>query len=1566
MDKEIALAMQFRDKLVQQRTSFSPNVESAISKAFSHATIFDIETGGLQPTSPIYEMGFQHGINSPTFRHAFVRPTDLSGTNPGDISGFTQDLLRGREKTSPGTLGAIHGSTLSQRQAALRAHATLSGRDIWVQNLAFERRFMSERISKGGFNKWAERSQLESFTPGGGIYTTSPALKRSIVEANSAKGSMTSLDSYLSKWSSVFGEMDKVLQGPRQQGMTRAFDMLDLTRSVFAMAQQKGHMAKTGELYAGTSIDSLSRALYKTPELHTALGDAALQGELTRFLYGTGKMMQEGESLSSAQRDFFKRISEAQPVQRQRDLTKNIINTFRDQQRFLGEEALGNRRFDLLEGSRVDRRAKIYRSDLNVLQEDGSYKVEQFSRGGRDYSNPRYSTNIEEVVEAWRRQGESQHGIKLDYSKAMHEANQYIGPYNQRLTELGGDRLAALSSMESVAENIHNRLNQTVSEAFSSGVNGKGWLKRNWKLAAGSAAAIGLLGNLFSGKGSEYNYIEGMRHQGFAGETRPISTDFASPWQGLKKGLEALKTGAAQNKRTAGMIGLGAIAGVARYEEDKESSGLLNSAGSMLKGIGIALATNIVVPPILGTASLALASRASGGSLSFSNLASIAKGTFKSNFASLKATFGAYKNIHTGENAKELFAEAASKGVDLSTKAKFKRFGTGITEPAGKLAKHTAAWLGEHWLPKAEKFDPAASLLALATGYEAAHIVGDAVNLDLGGVATGALTFAGAKYAYMGWHHRDKIKSLWSSSNRKDKLFLASAASTAISSATSFIPEAIHANFAHARYGLSHKEFYSRFGGEVAGNFASEMENMKTFMEATLPSLSPQIQEELGRVISNASAGAKRGVERIRGTTRDDIKRQFKGVAREIDKAMSGDQAKARWESDYEFGISSGLSEEKSRELADELASETPESKNIFNDKKNSLLGGLLRKKADNADYDSIFNLFDTARSRAEKAYKNKPRITIPSKDDHYNTIEGLQHRGVAGATRAQNTDFGSGWRGLVGYSAKLGENLTPRREAALDILAFVTSSRASDKTGFYSRVPSSVQKQMDLSVAAGQEYPIFINRDAFIERENIFRDTSGVLAGITSMERGASAITGQSWWRRFLNKGQLSRSNVRIDSIAKTQADLVTPGEDIKATILHERFHQKVQNDIDAYREVKAAIVPEEFARIFREVSYGPDALIAEEYLAHKKQFERYPRTLRRSPFFSVFQPSAQSRVSSNVGGNTIQGFPEAGVAGVTRKDSTNFGSPWQGQGNIDDENAQKLLKGRRVGLNSRYTGPVASMEIQSYNVEDADTVQIMLAGGKQMSLRLAGIDAPEIEHGDDYASGKVFQRQPFGEEATQMLKDLMQAQSNLTMVFDPTGENTYGRTPALLFGDNGLNINLSLVEQGAAASLPFGNASERLFSASEFNAAQEEAYEAELGMWSDRGWRAAHDVQRGSKRKLTHNTFTDLERLFSNFRASSVVHRLRNPDAEFSEMFAAGGRDDFNIEEGLRHGWAQANREANLGDFGSGYRIDKVIETMRKNTKVHQKLQRGQYVANTHSRRMMDQKNWTRHHVG
>lgn len=1078
-EQEKALALLKKIQETGSARSFSAAIQAQTTQAFSFATSFDIETGDLKRTSPIYELGFLHE-GKPAV-NVFGRPTEISGGRQAAFSPFTKRQIADRFGSLFDARATFNQEGLRQRDIPRFALNQLQGRDVWVQNLPFERSFLSARMEKGQFSTWAKSARMESFVGDSGLYSTSPGLKKALHQASLNQSRLSSLDKYLGSWAGVFDEFHKSLSGPRPEGVTRVFDLMDLTRSVFAMAQTRDLMPKTGELFAGSSVEALSQAIFKVPEPHSALGDAVLQSEIAKYMYATGLSLKEG-GVSDHQRQFFRQIGSVQQGIKQEGATKNIIDTFVAQQKYHISHDL-----DDLAPATVGAETRIGRGNLQVLQPDGSYQQEPFEYSYRHRGDSsRLTTSLDDFIQSRATEQSRRHGIDVDYDAAHKEARRlYIDKYERTVAELGGDRGKALGAtgdaLAGAGETIKERVRTLLQkEAPQPGL--KEAITSRWKLGVGILAGVALFGHLFSGKDDEYNYIEGLRHTGFSGESRAL------------------------------------------------------------------------------------------------------------------------------------------------------------------------------------------------------------------------------------------------------------------------------------------------------------------------------------------------------------------------------------------------------------------------------------------------------------------------------------------------NTDFGSGWRGLIGFSARLGEDLTPRKEASLEILGFVTSSRASDKSGFYSRVPSTIQSEMDRSVAARQEYPVFINRDAFIERENRFRDVSGALAGISSMERGAQAALGGGRWRRLFNRGQIAQSEARIQSLRDTQADLVTPGESIKATILHERFHQRVQNDVDAYREVKQAVVPEEFSQIFRDVQYGPESSIAEEFLAHKKQYERYPRTLRNSPFRSVFENTG--RPQSNTQGNTVRGLPEQGVAGATRKNNTNFGSPWQGQGHIDDENAARLSKRHAVGLNPNFQGSVGIRDIPSFRVEDADTVQAMFLIGSNVNLRLAGIDAPETEHGG--LLGRVAQGQPFGEEATARLREILGQQENVQAVFDPNAEGTYGRAPAILFGDDGLNINLQLVREGMAAALPFGAASERIFDTNEFRKAQREAQEEGLGMWADEGWQSVYRAQSQAKTKLTHTSLTQPERIVENFRTAASAIRLQNPDEDISGMMAGGGKDDFNIIEGLRHGWAQGNRALNIGDFGSGYIIDKTVNVMKKSTKVKRDLMRGQALARSQCRAMMDPENWTKHHIG
>ena len=69
-----------------------------------------------------------------------------------------------------------------------------------------------------------------------------------------------------------------------------------------------------------------------------------------------------------------------------------------------------------------------------------------------------------------------------------------------------------------------------------------------------------------------------------------------------------------------------------------------------------------------------------------------------------------------------------------------------------------------------------------------------------------------------------------------------------------------------------------------------------------------------------------------------------------------------------------------------------------------------------------LYQFYRSKKTIAQKKQKNSTEFS--GKDDTYNTIEGLQHRGVSGRTRLVNTEFGSGWRGLLSRIGKFGRDV--------------------------------------------------------------------------------------------------------------------------------------------------------------------------------------------------------------------------------------------------------------------------------------------------------------------------------------------------------------------------------------------------------------------------------------------------------------------------------------------------------------------------------------------------------------
>ena len=149
---------------------------------------------------------------------------------------------------------------------------------------------------------------------------------------------------------------------------------------------------------------------------------------------------------------------------------------------------------------------------------------------------------------------------------------------------------------------------------------------------------------------------------------------------------------------------------------------------------------------------------------------------------------------------------------------------------------------------------------------------------------------------------------------------------------------------------------------------------------------------------------------------------------------------------------------------------------------------------------------------------------------------------------------------------------------------------------------------------------------------------------------------------------------------------------------------------------------------------------------------------------------------------------------------------------------------------ISSSYAG---SLKVS--RVTDGDTIHVR-DGRVEKTIRLVGIDAPEISH------KKRDPSQPFGQAATKYLAGLV---LNKTVEIKEYGQDRYGRTLAWSSWMES-NVNLEMVKAGYAEV--YRGTDAKCFDSAPYWKAEEEARAAKKGMWvqgdkyiSPREWRHA-----------------------------------------------------------------------------------------------------------------------------
>lgn len=199
--------------------------------------------------------------------------------------------------------------------------------------------------------------------------------------------------------------------------------------------------------------------------------------------------------------------------------------------------------------------------------------------------------------------------------------------------------------------------------------------------------------------------------------------------------------------------------------------------------------------------------------------------------------------------------------------------------------------------------------------------------------------------------------------------------------------------------------------------------------------------------------------------------------------------------------------------------------------------------------------------------------------------------------------------------------------------------------------------------------------------------------------------------------------------------------------------------------------------------------------------------------------------------------------------------------------------------------------VDLSGYEVvaDDGDTVQLTKKGdksGKTVKVRLAGIDAPEYgDHKTDNKTqrSKFHANQEYSQQAKDTLQTLLSSQKGLKLVVN-TKDMAEGRYLGVFVGDGNKNLNLSMIEEGAASALPWGSTD--LIRAGEVNAAQRRAVKKNAGMWSSTRYKAESYFNQLVGEEKTHNTFTAMQKLAERPELAAYASFLKNLEGHTEEL--------------------------------------------------------------------------------
>ena len=464
-----------------------------LRQVLKRSTLLDIETTGLDPTRHA-PLGAAHGrFSGPIQETWFTYETVERTTNAPWYRKFgikTEEAIE--ELMEPFAKREWEASWKKARADWLQrggraeparkyfskilAQEARAGRFLWTHNVRFDitqfgsefahpaaQQLMYEGAVVPGWTKWDPYS--------GRIYptTTRTAHKmRSILYDKPWLG-----PSSMKQW---YGSYRGMMKEAAKTGKPAVLDSLAIAQSMMGMAQMKGAMAKTGDIFTGTSIEALATAfgVKSKARAHLAKTDVKTLKRIIPKILETTEALYKGKQLKPWMASALRTLGEIQPEIAERNVERMFAQAVTE----IGETG----KYRLRKGG--------YSKDLNDLV--GVYK--KFYKHRSYYQEGMLEETMAKV------QGMSQSQLEhVLYTRA-------------KVPEQIGKGAAFKVTRSRFGASMRRFLSQ-----------------RNPYLLAGAAVLAGLgAGALMLPSRKDHNTVEALRHEGLSGHTRKMMTDFGS------------------------------------------------------------------------------------------------------------------------------------------------------------------------------------------------------------------------------------------------------------------------------------------------------------------------------------------------------------------------------------------------------------------------------------------------------------------------------------------------------------------------------------------------------------------------------------------------------------------------------------------------------------------------------------------------------------------------------------------------------------------------------------------------------------------------------------------------------------------------------------------------------------------------------------------------------------------------------------------------------------------------------------------------------------------------------